>query len=969
MKRALSVFLALVFVIGLLGLFPVYAEEIPDVTDYSYTVTPILSPFAYYLYVQTENPDPTSFRLVDENSEFYGENAYGEIRVPTDYGYSSVKVDAGTYYLAQRLYPDVVYEDESTYRVHGGYIFLASNAFSDGGELVLLQKTRSGSSILSDKFEKTAVRIPCQRLETRDSYLVNTCTTAEMPFFEKLDAVQKRLDEIAVYPRSVFDQDSPNEELPYPFLAGSPYPELVLNEHYSMYETLDSGMLVSQAYPFVLDSAGFPSTMWNIAKKLEPSCTVAWGGVHYLINVTFDGATKTYGGAGVGGYDPLFSGRVQQVFTFQGEEDFGTHGTVEGYYALLRSYEPIAVEDMKPYQDLIVGETFAKTIRSTGGTWIRIAVEGFGYGTSFAYVVPLGTDSTWTLSDAWVDGNYINVYERVDLTASFADHPTADILLHDVTFTDRNGRTWTQDVLYNYDSETDTWRAPYFYSGDFWYSSAWTIPDALILTREEVEAMKLDGSNSLPASGLVYDGKEYPGTPFTLKNVTGVSIPETLVLGLNGKTLLTAEITPADAYAKTAHWESSDPAIVAVSSGLEDGTAWLTGKSEGTAVVTVTTADGCYSASCTVTVKDLCKDGHAWDEGTVTVEPTCYRSGKLVYQCLYCEETKTEYISPLEHSYSETVLPPTCTEQGYTTHTCTRCGYGYMDTYVDALGHAWDDGVVTVQPTETQAGVKTFTCTRCNETKTESIPALNHTHSYTAAVIAPTCTEQGYTTNTCECGDSYKDTYVDALGHDYKDGVCTRCGEKDPNAVPPVVYVDVSEKAWYYDAVQYVTRNGLMNGVGGNRFDPNGGMTRAMLVTVLWRYAGQPMGYENKFTDVNAKSGSWYIDAVAWAAENEIVNGVGNNKFDPNGKITREQMAAILFRYANKSGIDTSKRGNLNSFPDASRTASWAKDAVQWTVAEGIINGSDGKLLPKGNATRAQVATILMRFIENIVKK
>ena len=145
-------------------------------------------------------------------------------------------------------------------------------------------------------------------------------------------------------------------------------------------------------------------------------------------------------------------------------------------------------------------------------------------------------------------------------------------------------------------------------------------------------------------------------------------------------------------------------------------------------------------------------------------------------------------------------------------------------------------------------------------------------------------------------------------------------------------------------------------------------MTRAMLVTVLWRYEGQPKGYENTFVDVNAKSGSWYIDAVAWAAANNIVGGIGDGKFDPEGEITREQMATILFRYANWKGIDTSKRGDLITLPDGGKTASWAKEAMQWTVAEKIIGGSDGKLLPQGSATRAQVATILMRFIENIVK-
>ena len=244
----------------------------------------------------------------------------------------------------------------------------------------------------------------------------------------------------------------------------------------------------------------------------------------------------------------------------------------------------------------------------------------------------------------------------------------------------------------------------------------------------------------------------------------------------------------------------------------------------------------------------------------------------------------------------------------------------------------------------------------------------DHIHSYHITVTAPTCTEKGYTTYTCECGDSYSDTYVDAIGHKYENGICSVCGAKDPDDKPaePAVFTDVAEKAWYHDAVEYAVTNGLMKGVGNGKFDPEGSMTRAMLVTVLWRYEGEPAEGENIFTDV--PNGTWYTDAVAWAAANGIVGGVGNNKFDPEGKITREQMATILFRYAQKKGIDTSKRGELSGFPDSGKVSSWAKDAIQWAVAEEIINGSDGKLLPQGNATRAQVATILMRFIENIVK-
>ena len=242
---------------------------------------------------------------------------------------------------------------------------------------------------------------------------------------------------------------------------------------------------------------------------------------------------------------------------------------------------------------------------------------------------------------------------------------------------------------------------------------------------------------------------------------------------------------------------------------------------------------------------------------------------------------------------------------------------------------------------------------------------LPHEHLYTATVTAPTCTEKGYTTYNCECGDRYIDTYVDALGHSYENGVCVRCGEKKPQ--PPVEFVDVPKNEWYADAVAYAVQNGLMNGVGNDRFDPEGSMTRAMLVTVLWRYEGEPEAGSNSFRDV--LHGQWYTDAVSWAAANGVVNGVGNGRFDPEGKITREQMATILFRYAQKKGADTSKRGNLGAFPDGTKVSAYAEEAVQWTVGEGVINGSDGKLLPQGSATRAQVATILMRYIENIVKR
>ena len=244
-----------------------------------------------------------------------------------------------------------------------------------------------------------------------------------------------------------------------------------------------------------------------------------------------------------------------------------------------------------------------------------------------------------------------------------------------------------------------------------------------------------------------------------------------------------------------------------------------------------------------------------------------------------------------------------------------------------------------------------------------------HAHSYTDAAVAPTCAAPGYTIHTCSiCGISYTDTLVPALGHTYADGVCTVCGARDPDSTPvePIAFSDVKETAWYFGAVNYAVSKGLFNGMSETTFEPNTPMSRAMLVTVLWRYEGSPKEGANTFTDVPADR--WYTDAVAWAAANGIVGGVGSGRFDPNSSITREQMAAILFRYAQGKGYDTGRRGDLTPFPDRARVSDWARDAIEWAVAEGIIGGSDGRLLPRGSATRAQVAAILMRFIEKFAK-
>ncbi|MBR6826447.1 MAG: S-layer homology domain-containing protein [Oscillospiraceae bacterium] len=181
------------------------------------------------------------------------------------------------------------------------------------------------------------------------------------------------------------------------------------------------------------------------------------------------------------------------------------------------------------------------------------------------------------------------------------------------------------------------------------------------------------------------------------------------------------------------------------------------------------------------------------------------------------------------------------------------------------------------------------------------------------------------------------------------------------------MFADVPTGTWYHDAVEACAKMELFNGTAPGRFSPEKTMTRAMLVTVLWRLDGQQAPKEAaNFADV--AGGSWYADAVAWASENGIVNGVGKGKFNPDGSVTREQIATILRRYAESKGIDTTAQADLSGYPDVGDVSSYATEAMAWANAAGLINGNKISgavyLQPKGNATRAQVAAILMRYVE-----
>lgn len=228
-----------------------------------------------------------------------------------------------------------------------------------------------------------------------------------------------------------------------------------------------------------------------------------------------------------------------------------------------------------------------------------------------------------------------------------------------------------------------------------------------------------------------------------------------------------------------------------------------------------------------------------------------------------------------------------------------------------------------------------------------------------------TTTRQGYTFAGWYADKALTDK-VTSVTLNSNQTVYAKWTEKTPEK-PALPFTDVTKGDWFYDAVQYVYDKGMMNGVDGGRFAPNATTSRAMIVTILYRLENEPaVSGKSPFTDVAA--GQWYTNAVAWAAANGIVTGTTDTTFAPNGNITREQMAAILYRYASYKGLDVSRQADLSGYADANAISAYAKQAMAWANGQGLITGVTATTLrPDGNAVRAQAATILMRLCEQVL--
>lgn len=187
---------------------------------------------------------------------------------------------------------------------------------------------------------------------------------------------------------------------------------------------------------------------------------------------------------------------------------------------------------------------------------------------------------------------------------------------------------------------------------------------------------------------------------------------------------------------------------------------------------------------------------------------------------------------------------------------------------------------------------------------------------------------------------------------------------EEPEEPEPLPFTDVADSDWFCGAVRYAYERGLVNGTSATEFSPNGTITRGMIVTILYRLEGEPEAAASGFTDVEPDR--WYSAAIGWAAANGVVNGYADGTFCPNDPVTREQMAAILYRYTGAGTPGQSAGADLSAFPDCTTISGYAQDAMNWAVGLGLIQGMGGLLSPRGSATRAQAATILMRFCQGL---
>ena len=528
-------------------------------TGYSYTITPLLAPFNEYFFVKTDNPDPTSFRFADKTSVYIEDEP------------SVISAAWDSWDDKPNIYQDIRYQNKNTGRVDGGYIFCGS--YTDGGEIVL--QTKSGSDSYNVTWNDTKIKLKLPALKDDVDYLIDRYAT-KSSFFDNMDAVQEGFSSICLYSGS-YIKGKLKRATDYWGMSTSPHKDQLFYIQ-SPYTREDSSSLFASAiYPYRYDSLGFPSVMSIVAKRLDSSAQISWNDdYHYMVNVTYKGDTRSYGGQGNGEGQGISEDKIKQYYTFG---NGGTKITLEGTKKLLNEYSQVEMKDDVPRAGSITWKSIYNTVGN--GSWVRlIEITGIfgGTQTGYSYLYRNGdgsnfyTDSGSEIywggdlgyaSDVWVDGRYVDAWEGYVPGEKFEDHPNSDILLkmsvpqikyeyeniyneetglYDTDFTIISVSEVQKSVLFSYQSDENLWRCidvDELYDDDCasYHDVEYLVREGLldkkylrdyVLTPDDVAKLKVDrNTNKIPDDYYIYDQTVKPGT--SLKNHTHDYVTDSVV--------------------------------------------------------------------------------------------------------------------------------------------------------------------------------------------------------------------------------------------------------------------------------------------------------------------------------------------------------------------------------------------------------------------------------------------------------
>ncbi len=517
---------------------PTKSGGIKITTDYSYEIIPMVAPFNQFFFVKTDNPDPDSFDFVDKDTK-YSDND-------------------GSISSTDTRYADVVYKNKETGRVNGGYIFVGSG--TDGGTLTLRSRIVTGQTPVYNLTtgvttyrknyvnNETDVKVKVPALKSEVDYLIDTYAAGRTKFFDKLDAVQAGLSSICLYSGAyVLGDLVKSTAYPYYGLSTSPHVDqnFYIQEPYSRKDS--EPMLMGQLYPFRHDSLGFPGTMSAVAKKLDPSVTTKQSSsYHYIVDITYNGTTRSYGGAGTGGGQGINKDQILYKFKFNNaSDDAYTKRDLDTLRTRICEYGKLTIDTNKG-KDLapLTWDQVRKSV-GTSGRYVRLILITSIFGGStigYSYLYDNGY-SIGYFSNAWYDGRYFNDREYIYPGAELED--TVDKVKPALVFKDfkvkipDDGKTyyynrrllssyenydaatgtWKGFTRFNYDENTKTWKPAllnniqYRDNGTYKTIEDADFIDAFTITLEEAKAMKVDRNTDVdPENFLIYDKKSPPGT-------------------------------------------------------------------------------------------------------------------------------------------------------------------------------------------------------------------------------------------------------------------------------------------------------------------------------------------------------------------------------------------------------------------------------------------------------------------------